>query len=612
MNFSDALKAVAAAVFMAGGLPGASAQTTLNFDRQALGQLHYVPGHEGDPLYAFNYPDNNNWSQQLKFAFDSEGRPLYETEPSNWSAAIFPNGSDYAAILGNGAPVNLDRATGGITLDSLTIQGGASLNLEDGTTLTARAYDFQGDGVLTEGGGGGAFPVVTILPGGTLSKSSGKQTYELQGNIVLNTKPGANILCASGILQLPGNSGLLDSPVFSPAAGATIDLVGQDPGTHAQTALVQGTLSNSNGTGTVRLSGHILGGNRDYASNDPQTPVILNFTGDVFQWTGGQLGIFQGQNPFTNVGTMNLTGPDGKALYALLTNSGNIFQSAGALDMSGGSITNAAGALYDLGEGANVTGQFATFTNLGLLRKSTGAGTTTFEPVLNNQSGTVQVSSGTLQFPNFPLASNTLDGGTWRVDDNAVLVFRPDSSITINKGDVTLRGANSSFPPIYTLTDNQGSFALLAQRSLTTYGPLSNEGTITLDAGSTLHVNGQFTASGTASLAVVVGGTQSQGAQSPGVLQTAGTVTLAGNLVVSLASGAALPGAGDLLAIVSAGGPVEGAFANVPSGARLTTADGRGSFQVNYGSGSAAGASLVTLTGFVSSGGGHTSRVLRR
>ena len=42
-----------------------------------------------------------------------------------------------------------------------------------------------------------------------------------------------------------------------------------------------------------------------------------------------------------------------------------------------------------------------------------------------------------------------------------------------------------------------------------------------------------------------------------------------------------------------------GAFDNVANGGRLNTADGFGSFQVNYGSGSLFGAQSVVVTAFV-------------
>ena len=201
------------------------------------------------------------------------------------------------------------------------------------------------------------------------------------------------------------------------------------------------------------------------------------------------------------------------------------------------------------------------------------------------------------------ISGTTLTEGTWNVFDPATLAFANyTGGITINQANVTLSGPNANFPALNGLSDNQGSFSLLALRQFTTAGDLSNEGTITLDAGSTLHVAGNFTATNAAAstgatshpggvhpqaatastLHFVIGGSASSGAQSPGVLQMAGTAKMAGLLAVTLADLAATPGAADTLTLVSAKN-VTGAFDNAPSGTRLPTTDGRGSFLVTYG-----------------------------
>ncbi len=65
-----------------------------------------------------------------------------------------------------------------------------------------------------------------------------------------------------------------------------------------------------------------------------------------------------------------------------------------------------------------------------------------------------------------------------------------------------------------------------------------------------------------------------------------GNVSLAGNLEISLADGFE-PSSGDIFTVltVDSGDTLTGSFDDVPDGGRLTTADGLGSFQVNYGSG---------------------------
>ena len=81
-------------------------------------------------------------------------------------------------------------------------------------------------------------------------------------------------------------------------------------------------------------------------------------------------------------------------------------------------------------------------------------------------------------------------------------------------------------------------------------------------------------------------------------ISTDGAVALGGTLAVTLAPGAALPGASDRMAFLSAGAGITGAFSNVPSGTRVATTDGRGSFVINYG----ANSNLVTVSSFAASG----------
>ena len=78
-----------------------------------------------------------------------------------------------------------------------------------------------------------------------------------------------------------------------------------------------------------------------------------------------------------------------------------------------------------------------------------------------------------------------------------------------------------------------------------------------------------------------MGGTAASGVLSPGVLQMGGTAHMAGLLELAFADAAALPGVSDTLTILSAAS-VTGGFDNAPSGTRLTTKDGRGSFVVTY------------------------------
>ena len=456
------------------------------------------------------------------------------------------------------------------------------------TNAAGATYDLQSD--VNVGQSGYAFNNV-----GLFKKSGGTGTSTL--SVAFNNQ-GGTVEVDSGTLQFPLNTGgnLSTGGIFNVAAGAVLDL--------GDGQKFLGTYTGS-GAGIVQLS---TGTDPNNLYSDNQTGVIFNFPGSLFQWTGGTIGSYQGGHLVSNTGTLNLSGDDDKTTLAVFSNTGTMIQSgAGNFNIgsanSGGSFTNAATGTYDLQSDAAIGQGGYDFFNKGFFQKSAGTGTSTMTCALTN-TGTISVYSGTLDFSSNvnDVSNSTLTEGTWNVYNGATLTFDNASTINTNQADVTLRGPNSTFPPINSLSDNQGSFSLFALRQFVTAGALSNEGDLSLDAGTTLHVTGAFTASGTnSSLAITVGGTATSGATSPGILQVNGAATVAGNLSVAFSSTATLPALSDTLTIVSATAPVTGSFANAASGARVNTADGKGSFLVTYGAGSSA-PNAVTLSQFVATG----------
>jgi hypothetical protein len=82
------------------------------------------------------------------------------------------------------------------------------------------------------------------------------------------------------------------------------------------------------------------------------------------------------------------------------------------------------------------------------------------------------------------------------------------------------------------------------------------------------------------------------------VVNVANFAYLSGQLQLALLNGFA-PGASDTLTILTAANGIFGAFSNVADGARLDTIDDLGSFQVNYGAGSAFNPNQVVLNNFI-------------
>jgi hypothetical protein len=127
-------------------------------------------------------------------------------------------------------------------------------------------------------------------------------------------------------------------------------------------------------------------------------------------------------------------------------------------------------------------------------------------------------------------------------------------------------------------------------------GNLSNlGGTLApgLSSGSTTII-GDYTQGGAGILEIQIGGL------SPGstydLLSVSGTAVLGGELQLTLLGGFT-PGVSDTFTVLNSPVPLVGVFSSVASGTKLATTDGRGSFVVHYGAGSAFPNQLV-LTGF--------------
>jgi hypothetical protein len=153
-----------------------------------------------------------------------------------------------------------------------------------------------------------------------------------------------------------------------------------------------------------------------------------------------------------------------------------------------------------------------------------------------------------------------------------------------------------------------GSFSFANPLNLGT-GTLGGSGTITaasVTAGGLvspgnspgqLNLSGNFTLLSTSTFLVELAG-NTQGVNYD-FLSVGGSAALAGNLSLSFLSGFQNTAtfANTFTGLTAAN--VSGTFTNVASGQRLFTSDGFGSFQVNYGAGSAFGANNIVLNNFV-------------
>ena len=590
----------AADVFIDGGNTTVASAVTINTGSYTVGWLTLDAG---DSLIVTN-------GQSLTVS-DAGGFSGAGTLANSGSVALYQGTSTGALSLSG----NVSLTEGG----TISLIAGSEINGNGGTlTNVDNTIEGYSSNATSDGLGFNTIAIVNQAAGTINANVSGQS---------LNVDPGSGGLTNAGLmeatnggtLQINGNYG----QGFTNTGAGTMQAMDGSTLLIDEASITGGTLSTS-GTGLIQIyRGTDASGFTNVTSTgllfvDGTVDLTGTFTnrGSVtFGSNGGNGGITiatVGDVSLNGGGTITLTsGSDLTGDGGTLTNVDNTIQGFGGLGSDQVGIVNGAAGVIN----ANVSGQSLTvdpgtggLTNAGLmeatdggtllLNLNNGQGFTNQGEYRVNDGSTITATQGGIS----NLVNGVLTGGTYRVlsiGSKPTTLSFGGNGVTANAATVVLSGINSVFADLGTLSDNRGSFSLLALRQFVTTGALSNEGNLVLDAGSTLHVAGAFTASGAnASLDITVGGSATQGAQSPGILQVNGAASLAGNLAVAFGPGAALPAVGDTLTVIAAISPINGSFANAASGARLTTTDGKGSFLVNYGANSAS-PNAVTLSRFL-------------
>ena len=290
------------------------------------------------------------------------------------------------------------------------------------------------------------------------------------------------------------------------------------------------------------------------------------------------------------------------------TGNGTIQMDAGA---TGGRIINGATSTFTIsGDGTvtQATGPQSTFENRGVMIKSGSLGTTLFDVVkFQNSKGKVEVATGTLKIVDsaeYDSGQQKLTGGGWVVDAGATLDFN-GNTITKNGADVTLNGLNSTFAAINGLTENSagGKFTVKGGRTFNTAASFTNDGTLTVGAGSTFRVaaGGTFTA-GSGSVVDLAGTLKYDGA----------AITLIAGNKVTLRSGGALLnqfGANALAGFnsIGSGGTFEVIGRNYSFASGLTLGTGA---NLTIGAAGAGNSSTVTVSGLTVYGLGSTLNIV--
>ncbi len=530
---ADALATSFAANSAAGsfGLVNRSFTTAGNFTNGGSLLLEVVPGFL---THAFTVPSGSSLTNFASNTLTGGTYFIAAYSPTSTAKLVFPN----ANIVTNQADITLwgtksqivNQTTGVPTLDgTLSVNGpSGSLGLTGRTLVTAASFTNNGSITLTADYVGlSTFPgVLTIPTNGTLTNYAGNTltggTYYIGYDCSLKF-PGANIVTNAADLTIEGNGAITNSTNSTQPNGLLNLAANASGGSLAIVSAVLPVAGNFNNAGNVELYGATL----QIANSLTNTGQIL-----VFSFTGDTNSLLAAGG-LTNFSGSTLTG--GSFLISAETGVNSTLQFPAA-DI----VTNSANISL-IGLGANI-------------RNSTG-NTDALENFANNSSS-----------------------GVFSISDGKTLTLKGAFN---NAGTLTVGAASNFIVPTGNAYTQAGGVTILAGGTLSA-SAVSGVGGQVMGSGNII---GNVTASG-ASLSVSIRGL------TPGAndgqydqINVTGTVVVGGNLSVSLASGLAgtlLPA--NTFTILTASGPLSGAFNNAQSGSRITTSDRAGSF-------------LVTMTG---------------
>lgn len=272
---------------------------------------------------------------------------------------------------------------------------------------------------------------------------------------------------------------------------------------------------------------------------------------DSATWTGGTYG---GKGlTIATTSTLNLSGNLTKLLAGgILTNQGLTTWSGGTLvsNTAASVITNAAGGTFDIA--GNLTldqapgAPLPTFNNAGLLKKSTGTSTTSFEATLNN-TGTVVVQAGKLAL--FGGGSNS-GSGSFQIDAGTTLEFS-NRTFTLGAGTVftgagTIRLDGGSLIASQPLSLSSGRFDGVGSftGNLVNLGATINPGVenpfalgpAALGVG-VLDISGDYRQGDNGTLTIQLGGTGSGTGRQFDLLKISGNAEFDGKLNLELING---------------------------------------------------------------------------
>ncbi|NDQ57478.1 MAG: choice-of-anchor D domain-containing protein [Acidipila sp.] len=245
---------------------------------------------------------------------------------------------------------------------------------------------------------------------------------EISAQVFTVNSPAGGLTCsktfnvASGAWETAGNW----TPSGLPAATDTACVPAGDSATLSTTPsiaglVLQGTLS---GTGGLNVSG---------AANLSGTLGSGTYTfGGLVTWSGGTIG----PNSVANTnGGLAITGAVTLVSSTVNSASNAVMSGSGQLTMDTATFNQGTGFTFDIQNDLPISapaGKFGVFNNAGTLQKSAGTGTTDFNAVKLNNTGTLSLLSGTISLTNVSNDSSSgqiffAAGTTLRVSPGATL-----------------------------------------------------------------------------------------------------------------------------------------------------------------------------------------------
>ncbi len=377
----------------------------------------------------------------------------------------------------------------------------------------------------------------TYLVSGTLQFGATGNTITTDDAKITLTGSAAKIVTPSG--------GDIIAPLATIGTGGLFDIAGGANFTTEGNFTNNGTLTVGSATKFVVKSGSSL-------TNFSGTTL----TGGTYDVTGTLQFGPSGTSLVTNAASITLTGANAKIVSSTGTSILTDF------------ATNNAGALFDVTGGYSFT-TVGNFTNNGTL--TVGSSTSKF------------VVNGDLT--NFNSTTNTLTNGTYSV--SGTLQF-DNANIVTNDANLTLSGASykilnqTSGNGIASFATNNGSLTLASDAGLTTPGSVTNSGTVKVEKGSDLTVegNGSYT-------------------QTAGSTTVDGTLTTGSTDVIQVNAGSVFGNGGTLNGNVSMSGTLYTSDTTTTAGKETVsgtyTQNSGGALDINIG-GTTAGTNFSQLT----------------